>query len=53
MGSIIFGFPPDSVNVNPRIIGVQNVLHNCYNLLKVNDICAPAGGATLDSLEFP
>jgi len=25
--------------------GVQNVLHNWYNVLRVNDICAPAGGA--------
>ena len=45
MGSIIFGFPPDSVNVNPRIIGVQNVLHNWYNVLIVNVPDALAGGA--------
>lgn len=45
MGSIIFGFPPDSVNVNPRIIGVQNVLHNWYNVLIVNVPDAPAEGA--------
>jgi len=36
-----------------KMAGVQNVLHKTYNLLTINAIDAPAGGATLNSLEFP
>ena len=37
-GSILTGF-------TVRLTDVQNVLSNCFNVLIVNDIEAPAGGA--------
>ncbi len=41
--------PGNGMSGNTSMI---NVLHNCYNALIVNVKGAPAGGATLDSLEF-
>jgi hypothetical protein len=48
-GSVLKNFSPGLDNVKKRTASLQYELHNWYNVLIVNVIYAPAGGADFQS----